>query len=307
VAKLQFSIVVTCFNQKRFIAAAVDSALAQAHPDTEIIVVDDGSVDGSRELLEGYSDVIRLVRFPENRGAIEARNHGAALARGEYLVFLDGDDLFTPWALRVYALAIAGRSPKIVIGCATWFEGDVPPRITERDRPTRIELMDCPTLMAKDRPVWLSASVLVVERQTFNKVGGWTPGIFHMDLYDIAAKLGQVGRTVCVYLPFTALYRVHSENSTQNVKAFVDMALHIVEKENGGQYPRDSSGSLQRQAWFGGMVAFWTKKAARSGLYRAAAALAASGSVMFLAAALRGAFLKVKGPRPLLTLEWPNG
>src|SRR5689334_15899136 len=123
----RFSVVITCFNQAKFIADAVDSTLAQTHRDREIIVVDDGSTDGSREILQRYSNSIRLALFRSNRGAIEARNHGASLARGEYLVFLDGDDLLTPWALKVYERIVAERSPKIIFGKAKWFKGELIP------------------------------------------------------------------------------------------------------------------------------------------------------------------------------------
>src|SRR5215469_10781174 len=93
----RFSIVVTCYNQVDFIGAAVKSALAQnIHLLREVIVVDDGSSDGSRELLESYGESIRYCPLPHNLGAVEARNEGAALASGEYLVFLDGDDLLMP-------------------------------------------------------------------------------------------------------------------------------------------------------------------------------------------------------------------
>jgi glycosyltransferase involved in cell wall biosynthesis len=302
----RFSVVITCFNQKKYVGAAVDSALCQGHRGKEIIVVDDGSADGSREILEAYSDSIRLSAFPENRGAIAARNHGAALASGEYLVFLDGDDLLVPWALDIYENVIAGRSPEIAVGCATWFDGDVPPELSGQDRWSRIKFMDYPTLMAKDRPVWLSASVLVVKRKKFHEVGGWTPGIFHMDLYDIAAKLGQVGRTVCVFSPSTTLYRVHSQNSRKNVTAFVEGALRIIQKEKAGEYPRDSAHMLQRYAWFGGMVIFWAQQAVRAGLRSEAAALVTSGFGMILAAVVRSAGIRIRGRPQPGTFEYPN-
>jgi glycosyltransferase involved in cell wall biosynthesis len=125
--EVRFSIIVTCYNQREFIRAAVDSALSQpGSAGSEIIVVDDGSRDGSAEVLESYADSIRLVVFPVNRGASDARNHGASLATGEYLVFLDGDDALMPWALDVYGKIIAGRRPTVILGRRRWFEGPVP-------------------------------------------------------------------------------------------------------------------------------------------------------------------------------------
>ncbi len=82
--------------------------------------------DGSVELLEQFADSIRLIKFPSNRGAIEARNEGARQARGQYLVFLDGDDVLRRWALSVYECLIVERNPKIIAAQSLWFNGEVP-------------------------------------------------------------------------------------------------------------------------------------------------------------------------------------
>ena len=86
---IRFSIVITCYNQRHFIQDAVGSALLQRNPSKEIIVVDDGSSDGSVEILQQYGESIQLLKLASNRGALEARNQGAACAKGEYLAFLD--------------------------------------------------------------------------------------------------------------------------------------------------------------------------------------------------------------------------
>jgi glycosyltransferase involved in cell wall biosynthesis len=303
----RFSIVITCFNQRNFIAAAVESALAQTHRDKEVIVVDDGSIDGSAEILHNYSDNIRLTAFSANRGAIEARNHGASLARGEYLAFLDGDDLFTPWALDAYEQIIKDIGPKIIFGNAIWFKQDLVPSLKHYSAQHRIEYVDYPTLMAKDREMWLSASVLVVNRQLFHQAGGWSPDIFHMDLYDMATKLGNSGRTACVSAPVTTFYRVHTSNSIQNVEPFVRMALYILKKEKTGQYPQYSSCWFQRQAWFGGMIAFWIKRAARAGFYKGSGVLVLSGWSAVLVAIARRLTVMIKGRRPLSIIDWRHG
>jgi len=88
------SIVIPVYNGERTIARAIEGALAQRFEgEYEVIVVDDGSTDATPEILESYDDRIRLLT-QENRGPAAARNAGAALARGEYLAFLDADDTF---------------------------------------------------------------------------------------------------------------------------------------------------------------------------------------------------------------------
>ncbi len=93
------SIIIPTYNMRQWIGEAIDSALAQTYPHIEIIVVDDGSTDGTGDFLrERYGDRIRYV-YQENRGRGAARNRGLELARGEYIQFLDADDLLAPHKL----------------------------------------------------------------------------------------------------------------------------------------------------------------------------------------------------------------
>jgi glycosyltransferase involved in cell wall biosynthesis len=89
------SCVVPAFNAARFLREAIDSVLAQTHPDLDIIVVDDGSTDETATIAGTYGDRLRLVR-QENRGPAGARNRGLDCAQGEYVAFLDADDLWLP-------------------------------------------------------------------------------------------------------------------------------------------------------------------------------------------------------------------
>lgn len=85
------SIVIPCYNKRPYVAAAIDSALAQGDG-TEVIVIDDGSTDGSAQVVAGYDGRIAWETGP-NRGGSAARNRGLALARGRYIQFLDADDV----------------------------------------------------------------------------------------------------------------------------------------------------------------------------------------------------------------------
>jgi len=91
--------VIACYNQEEFVRQAVESALFQEHPSKEIIVVDDGSQDGTADILNSFGESIILARLPTNRGPLR-RVTRCISGKGEYLVFLDGDDVLMPGLLR---------------------------------------------------------------------------------------------------------------------------------------------------------------------------------------------------------------
>jgi glycosyltransferase involved in cell wall biosynthesis len=92
------SVVIPTYNRARLVCVAVDSVLAQTHPEVEIIVVDDGSTDDTPERLARYGNRIRVLR-QANAGVCAARNNGMARATGQFIALLDSDDRFLPWKL----------------------------------------------------------------------------------------------------------------------------------------------------------------------------------------------------------------
>jgi glycosyltransferase involved in cell wall biosynthesis len=302
----RFSVIVTFYNQRNFVETALDSALSQPKHLREVIVVDDGSNDGTYEVLNQYEESVRLLKFPQNRGAIAARNSGASMAVGEYLVFLDGDDALMPWALDVYERLVQERGPTIILGRTLWCDHTFP-SLANASTPENVEFIEYSTLMLKDRSVGLSASSYVVTRQAFNDVGGWSPGIFHLDLQDLSTKLGYSGPLVLVCSPQTAFYRIHSANTILRVPPFLDALHQLLAKERSGQYPGGRRHRFQRYAWFGGLVMFWVRRARRAGLYKEAFQLTACAWPMILASVIRRSIVRIKRRRPIETLALSSG
>lgn len=94
----KISIVVTSYNHVDFLRQRMESLLSQTYPNLEIIVVDDGSTDGSRELLQQFAtnDKIRLFFLEKNRGFVHASNFGVAQAKGNFVIFAECDDFSEP-------------------------------------------------------------------------------------------------------------------------------------------------------------------------------------------------------------------
>src|SRR5438309_4900890 len=92
------SVVVPNYNYGRYVREAVDSVLGQTYPAVEVIVVDDGSSDDSLSVLQSYGSKIKLVVQP-NGGVHKARNRGIEESKGEFVAFLDADDVWEPTKL----------------------------------------------------------------------------------------------------------------------------------------------------------------------------------------------------------------
>jgi glycosyltransferase involved in cell wall biosynthesis len=106
------SVIIPTYNRAEYVTQAIDSVLAQTYTDYEIIVVDDGSTDNTKEILLPYMDRIRYI-YQENAGASAARNRGIKAAKRDWVAFLDSDDEWLPGKLAVQIRAVE-RHPQLV-------------------------------------------------------------------------------------------------------------------------------------------------------------------------------------------------
>lgn len=291
----RFSIVVTCFNQRSFIREAIESALVQGAD--EVIVVDDGSNDGSAEILQEYRDLVRLCPVAKNGGAPRARNHGALIATGDYILFLDGDDILPPWALTVYKRLLEQHNAVLILGEKVSFRGSVPTAMLGELAHGPVIFREYAVPMNKDVSAGLCASALVVERAALLAVGGWTPDIFHGDIKDLIMKLGYAGPLVLIHEPVTALYRIHETNSIHEVAKFIANVHRILANERAGRYPGGAARLGERYAALGAFVVFWSRKGMRTGLWKQATQLFLVGLPMVVVAVAYRSRNLVRGRR----------
>jgi glycosyltransferase involved in cell wall biosynthesis len=166
------SIVVPCYNAERFVAKTLESAFLQTYAHTEIIVIDDGSTDGTANLIRSYGQRIK-AEFGPNRGVSAARNRGTALARGEFIQYLDADDLLSPDAIerRVAVLQATGAD----VAYSDWEKlVEIAPGAFEvRERVTkRIDDLDSNPDVAQ-LSFWTPLAALTYRRTIVERIGGW--------------------------------------------------------------------------------------------------------------------------------------
>jgi glycosyltransferase involved in cell wall biosynthesis len=164
------STVIPAYNAAPTIARAIDSVLAQDYANKEIIVVNDGSRDSTRSILDTYGTKIVVIDQP-NRGAATARNRGVAEAQGEYLAFLDADDEWMPEKLTRLCTAI-GDNLEAVLAFSDYTRVDSRGEIIDEIRfsaaPTMQEMLS--------RIPAIIPSVILMRRAAFEKCGGFSKG-----------------------------------------------------------------------------------------------------------------------------------
>jgi len=110
------SIIIPCYNAEGYIQATINSVLVQSHDSFELILIDDGSTDNSRNLINNINDSRIHYFYKENEGVSIARNYGLKKAKGEFILFLDADDLLSPNFLKDRILSLSNSE---AVGCAS--------------------------------------------------------------------------------------------------------------------------------------------------------------------------------------------
>lgn len=210
------TVVITTYQQRRWAGEAVRSALRQTHPAVEVLVVDDGSTDGTAQELATVPGVSVIAQA--NAGVCAARNAGAVAAKGEVLCFLDGDDRLLPDGIETGLRHLTAGTDFVFGRCRLVDAAGVPLR-TARRAPVTGDLYE-----ALLRETWVAPpGVMLVRRVALDRAGGWdtmlTSGGDDYDLYLRLAR-DHVGvdhdGVVCDY-------RVHPNNrSTDYERCLAD-------------------------------------------------------------------------------------
>jgi glycosyltransferase involved in cell wall biosynthesis len=161
------SVIIPVFNGRPWIGQAIESVLAQTVPAREIIVVDDGSTDGSGEVARGYGERVRVIARA-NAGVAAARNRGMRAASGDLLAFLDADDVWLPSKLEHQGRALT-RHPEIgVLGTRVFDWRGCAAGVSETAGASRVARVSRPALAVKN---YLAVSSVIVRREVASATG----------------------------------------------------------------------------------------------------------------------------------------
>jgi GT2 family glycosyltransferase len=221
------SVIIPTYNYDRFLREAIDSVLAQTWPALEVIVVDDGSTDDTPRILADYGDRIRVIR-QENLGASAARNTGIAAARGEWVAFLDSDDLWRPRKLECDAARIAADPDLGIVHCgAEQFDNTGKTLFVFLGG---LEGWVAPDLLSLDREVIAApGSGLTVRKAAAEEVGGYDPRLEGSEDWDFCYRIACRYRAGLVP-EVLARYRLHGSGRHLNIPKMENGMLMALEK-----------------------------------------------------------------------------
>lgn len=218
---------------------------AQEYKDFEVIVVDDGSTDDTADRLRPYLDRITFVT-QTNKGPGAARNLGAKRSTGEYIAFLDSDDLWFPWTLGTYLNIIRdNHSPALLAGKLHYFscENELP--LIQR---SSVECHYFSDYLASSKlGFYCGTCQMVVKKPTFLAVGGFVETKINAEDHDFTMRCGTVNGFVYVSSPNMIAYRQHPQAVTKNADKNFAGIMYLLSMEKSGKYPGGSE--RRRDRW----------------------------------------------------------
>ena len=204
------SVIIPTFNRARYIREAIDSVLSQAYQSYEIVVIDDGSTDSTREVLAPYGNKIKYF-YQENKGLSNARNHGIRESCGEYIALLDSDDLWLPEKLEKQ-VALLDENPEAAFVCSDTYVIDTLGEVIKVWKKGRHHQETFESLYESN---YVYVSTTLIRRQCLDTVGYFDEGLSFSEDYDLWLRLS--GRYTFKHMPAClAKYRVHENNMSKN-------------------------------------------------------------------------------------------
>jgi glycosyltransferase involved in cell wall biosynthesis len=211
------SVMIGVYNGAPYLAEAIESVLAQDYEPVEVIVVDDGSTDGSGDVARGYPGVTVVTQ--ENGGNGAARNRAVEAARGELYAFLDADDRFTPHKLSLQHATLEGDPGlDMVFGHVQEF---VSPELDEDTRST----VRPP---APEPMPWTAPNLMLIRRESFRRVGPFTTAVRVGVTVDWFARAAEAGLRYAIVPDVVLERRLHTQNNGLRERASRSQYLDVI-------------------------------------------------------------------------------
>lgn len=202
------SVIIPTYNRQTYVSRAIDSVLSQTYRDFEVIVVDDGSVDNTKEVATAYGDAIRYVYQP-NQGPGAARNLGIRSATGAYLAFLDSDDVWLPSKLAVQVELLERTGTEVCFSNVKEVdetqERCIPGVCSDR-------VFEEPFDLILDHRVVLYVQSMVAKAQLLRRIGGFNELLRVAEDTDLIYRMAFECAFACACSPLVCIDRTKERN-----------------------------------------------------------------------------------------------
>jgi glycosyltransferase involved in cell wall biosynthesis len=263
-----FSVIVPAYNRLSYLRETLESVWRQTFTDYELIVVDGGSTDDTPAYLSQLSDKLIVIR-QANSGPGAARNRGAENARGQYLAFLDSDDLWFPWTLETVAELIAKHDrPALIAAGLVPFKQEV--ELETIHRGTKIAEAFTDYFSSSDRDCFVGAGMTFVRRDRFFEIGGFSEREMNLEDHDLILRLGTAAGFVRIIAPATLAWRRHDGSISNHLMRNFEGCRHLISNEQRGRYPGGKIRRVARRKIITRHIRPWALTFARTGEWRPA-------------------------------------
>ena len=244
------SVIIPCYNAARYVGQAIGSVLEQTRPPLEVIVVDDGSTDGSADVVAGFGGSVRLI-CQDNQGRAGAVRTALTVATGELVAFVDADDWWAPRKLEVQTEALLAQRAGLVHCPAIRCDRDGAQRASRVGAPTARWAL--PQLLLGNR---VCGNTVLVRRSVLNRVGAFVGKYWPCDDYHLWLRIAAVTPFAYVDRPL-AYYRTHGQQVSQDRVRMLRREMAVVHDFLDGHPDvlRALSPRLVRQACVGRFIA----------------------------------------------------
>jgi glycosyltransferase involved in cell wall biosynthesis len=234
------SIIIPCYNAEHVVGETIESALGQTGCDCEIIVIDDGSTDGSRNVIESFGDRVK-AKFGPNRGVSAARSQGDSMARGSFVLYLDADDLLLPCSIANRLELLGASDADVVYGAWQRLEERNNAWVPTAEVRRRIEDVDADPEIAFFTEMWCPTAAYLWRRSFLQtRHPGWHSNLPVIQDARFAWDAARAGARFIYEDKIGVLYRTSLSNSvsTRSHAAFLrDRSYNAIEIE--GQWSAD--------------------------------------------------------------------
>ncbi|HJD55965.1 MAG TPA: glycosyltransferase [Rickettsia endosymbiont of Pyrocoelia pectoralis] len=207
------SVIIATYNRDKFIGEAVQSILNQTYKDFEIIIVDDGSNDSTKEIIASLKDPRINYYYQENKGRSKARNKALELARGKYITFLDSDDLYLPNKLEIQVDYMEKNSDIYMIYTSAYCIDEVGNSLKHKyEAKTSGRIYKDIAFFV---PVTITLPTVMVRREVFEKAGNFDEVMYRFEDTDMWRRISK-HYEIGAISEFTCKLRTHSDNHLLN-------------------------------------------------------------------------------------------